>query len=82
MKLAAILILSSLTLSGCASEGSECLYFDRNIAREDAVIYQGDEILKVRELTEEEFTERAIAASNLTDLYMRADEVGCPHNGR
>jgi hypothetical protein len=81
MKLAAILVLSSLILTGCADDGSECLYFDRNIAREDAVLYRLYETAQVRELTEEEIAERAIAASNLTDLYMRADEVGCPHNG-
>lgn len=80
MKFAAIALFGSVLLSGCSSGDSGCSYFDRNIAREEGVIYKTDEILKVRELTEDEYSERINAASDLTDLYMRADEVGCPHN--
>jgi hypothetical protein len=80
MKIAAIVLLSSVLLSGCSSGDTGCSYFDRNIAREEGIIYKTDEILEVRELTEDEYSDRINAASDLTDLYMRADEAGCPHN--
>lgn len=79
MKIAAGILIGSLLLAGCSS-GSECDYFDRNLARVEGVIYKTDEILKVRELTEEEFSDRINALSERTDLWMKADEIGCPHN--
>ena len=77
-------LLLPLTLSACASqEEAFCSSLQIDEARALGVIYKSDELIKAKgfeSLTFDEKVERAQASSELTDLWMRMDEVGCPHD--
>jgi hypothetical protein len=77
-------LLLPLTLSSCGDSAEAfCSSLQLSEARALGVIYQSDELIKVKgfaSLTFDEKVERAKASSELTDLWIRMDEVGCPHD--
>ena len=73
-----------LVLSGCADSGEAyCTSLQSSLAQVESVLYKSDELLKIKDFSQftyDEKVERATAASEQTDLWIRMDEVGCPHD--
>lgn len=80
--LLAVLSVSLLTSCGDSSE-SACVSLQTSLARVQGVLYASDQLIETKgfsAFTNEEKEERAIAASEQTDLWIRMDEIGCPHD--
>jgi hypothetical protein len=76
-------LLLPLTLSSCGDSAEAfCSSLQLDEARALGVIYMSDELIEANgfeSLTFDEKVERAEASSELTDLWIRMDEIGCPH---
>lgn len=85
MKLTALGLASLLLLTGCASDttDSACVSLQISLARVEGLLYKSDQLIEAKgfsAFTTEEREERAIASSKRTDLWIRMDEIGCPHD--
>jgi hypothetical protein len=84
MKLGVLGILGLLLLTSCAdSSDSACVRLQSSLAEVQGVLYKSDQLIETKgfsAFTLEEKEERAIAASEQTDLWIRMDEIGCPHD--
>ena len=85
MKLGVLGILGLLLLTSCASDttDSACVSLQTSLAKVQGVLYKSDQLIEAKgfsAFTPEEKEERAIAASEQTDLWIRMDEIGCPHD--
>jgi hypothetical protein len=84
MKLRVLGLVGLFLLTSCGdSSESACVSLQTSLARVQGVLYASDQLIETKgfsAFTNEEKEERAIAASEQTDLWIRMDEIGCPHD--
>jgi hypothetical protein len=84
MKPTALGLASLLLLTGCGMDTTDnaCVSLQSSLARVEGVLFKSNQLIEAKgfsAFTTQEREQRANAGSERTDLWIRMDEIGCPH---